>query len=443
MRTWLTVIVSALVALTGLILVAPGVADGVADGRSGQGVTPTSIKLGITYLDAAAIKNVVNIDPGNYQVVVRALIHQINAKGGINGRKIVPVFEPINPIGTAPAATACAALTEDDKVFAVIGFFQPADTACYLDTHETPILGATLTNSASTQAKAPWFNYVMSDNDLIPKEMKAFEQEGVFAKKKVAVVGDTSDRAEIGLVLSELKRLKVPVIQTAINSVPDTDQAATNSEYATIAQKFQAAGASVVIAVGDGGVSWPKALHANDSTYLPRLIVPDSADLGTVVSNKANYSGAELKGALTAGGTPSPAVEWNDPAMRRCVATVHAAEPKAVINDPVTATASTPVTWNAPENACQELALFADIAKAAGKTLNNTTFNRGGESLTHITLPGGGGTYDFGPGHHDGDGPVTIFEWNTATREVRGEDHGRLERVDRRAGHRCGHSTEQ
>jgi hypothetical protein len=47
--------------------------------------------------------------------------------------------------------------------------------------------------------------------------------------------------------------------------------------------------------------------------------------------------------------------------------------------------------WNAPENACQALALFADIAKAAGKTLNNTTFNRGRESLTHVTLPGGDG----------------------------------------------------
>ena len=55
----------------------------------------------------------------------------MNAKGGINGRKIVPVFEPIDPIGTTPAATACTALTEDDKVFAAIGFFQPADTACY------------------------------------------------------------------------------------------------------------------------------------------------------------------------------------------------------------------------------------------------------------------------------------------------------------------------
>ncbi len=328
------------------------------------------------------------------------------------------MFKPINPIGTAPAATACTSLTEDDKVFAVIGFFQPADTACYVDTHDTPMIGATLTKSEAAQAKAPWFNNVISDNDLIPKEMAAFEQEGVFSKKKVAVVGDTSDRPELALVLPELKKLKVKVVQTAINSVPDTDQAATNSEYATIAQKFQAAGANVVIAVGDAGVSWPKALHANDSTYLPRLIVPDSADLATVVSNKANYTSAELKDALTAGGTPSPAVEWNDPAMRRCVATVHAAEPRAVINNPITATASTPVTWNAPENACQELALFGDIVKAAGKTLNNTTFNRGGESLTHVTLPGGGGIYDFGRGHRDGDGPVTIFEWNAAAQKL-------------------------
>ena len=416
-RIFMAIVVT-LMAITALILAVSVIADGAADDQSGQGVTPTSIKLGITYLDAAAIQNIVNIDPGNYQVAYTALIDQINAKGGINGRKIVPVFEPIDPIGTAPAATACTTLTEDDKVFAVLGFFQAADTACYLETHDTPLIGATLTNAASAQAKAPWFNSIISDNDLIPKEMAAFKQEGVFAKKKVAVVGDTSDRAEVDLVLPELKSLNVNVVETAFNSVPDTDQAATNSEYAVIAQKFQAAGANVVIAVGGAGVSWTEALQDNQSTYLPKLIVPDYSDLETVLSSKTSSSGAELNGALTAGGTPPPAVEWNDPAMRRCVATVHAAEPNAVINNPVTATASTPVTWNAPENACQELALFEEIVKAAGKTLNTATFNRGGESLTHITLPGGGGTYDFGPGHRDGDGPVFLYEWNAAAKKL-------------------------
>ncbi len=398
MRKKLIVVMATMMAITGLIVVLPGIANGAADNQSGQGVTPTSIKLGITYLDASAIKNIVNIDPGNYQVAYTALIRQINAKGGINGRKIVPVFEPIDPIGTASAATACTALTEDDKVFAVIGFFQPADTACYVTAHAIPMIGATLTDAESASAKAPWFNPVDSDNDLIPKEMAAFKKEGVFADNKVAVVGDTSDKAEMDLVLSELKKLKVDVVQMAINGVPDDDQAATNSEFNLIAQRFKGAGAKVVIAVGDAGVSWPKALNSNQSTYLPRLIVPDSSDLGTVVSSPANYNGAELKGALTAGGTPAPAVEWNDPAMKRCVAIVQAAEPKAVINNPVTATASTPVTWNAPEGACQQMALFEAIVKAAGKNLNNATFKRGGESLTHLTIPGGGGVYEFWTG---------------------------------------------
>ena len=84
----------------------------------------------------------------------------------------------------------------------------------------------------------------------------------------------------------------------------------------------------------------------------------------------------------------------------------------------MTATASTPVTWDAPENACQVLALFEDVAKAAGKTLNDATFNQGGQSLTHITIPGGGGVFDFGPGHRDGDGPVFVYEWNSASKKL-------------------------
>jgi hypothetical protein len=285
--------VAALVVITSLIFVVSGSASSAATDQAVQGVTPTSIKVGITYLDTSAIKNIVNIDPGNFQVAYTALIHQINAKGGINGRKIVPIFQPIDPIGTAPAATACTTLTEDDKVFAVIGFFQAADTACYLETHDTPLIGATLTKASAARSKAPWFNDVISDNDLVPKEMEAFHQEGVFARRKVAVVGDTSDQAEVGLVLSELKKLKVNVVQSATNSVPDTDQAATDSEYAVIAQKFKAAGANVVIAVGDAGVSWPEALQDNQSTYLPRLIVPDYSDLETVRRHPAARRGME------------------------------------------------------------------------------------------------------------------------------------------------------
>jgi hypothetical protein len=98
--------------------------------------------------------------------------------------------------------------------------------------------------------------------------------------------------------------------------------------------------------------------------------------------------------------------------MKRCFATIQAAEPSAVINNPVTATASTPVTWTAPQTACVQVALFADILKAAGKTLTNKTFASGAASLTHLTLPGGGGTFNFSSGHNDGNGPVFVYQWS-------------------------------
>ncbi|HLN16770.1 MAG TPA: ABC transporter substrate-binding protein [Acidimicrobiales bacterium] len=420
MRKAVAALVGLLAATTVLVQLATlGNADGAPNSQSGQGVTSSSIRVGITYPDVAAIRNIINVNPGDYRVAYTALINQLNAHGGINGRKIVPVFAPVDPLGTAGAATACTQLTEDDKVFVVLGFFQAADTACYLQTHDVPIIGASLSSTAAAQAKAPWFNNLISDSSLVPKEMAVFKQEGAFTGKKVAVVGQTADQAEVNLVVPVLHRLKVDVVQVAINDAPGTDTAALTAQYAIIAQKFKSSGANLVVAVGNAGQQWPRALQSNQSTYLPRLVTTDYTTLDAYVADKAGYSQAILQGALTAGGIPPPTVIWNDPAMRRCVATIQAAEPHAVIANPVTATASTPVTYTAPEVACTQVALFADIAKAAGPTLNNETFLRGGESLTHVTLPGGGGTFDFSGGHNDGNGPVFVYTWDPKANQLR------------------------
>ncbi len=403
-----------LASVTGLVVAGTG----AAAAQSGQGVTAGTIKVGVTYPDVAAIRNLINVDPGNYQAAYTALFNQINAKGGINGRKISPVFAAVDPLGTAGAATACTQLTEDDKVFAVLGFFQTPDVACYLETHTTPIVGVSLTAQQSAAAKAPWFNDQISDSDLIPKEMAIFKQEGVFTGKKVGVVATSADSDETSLVGPALKKLKVNVVQTAVNSIPDTDTAAQIADYQTIAQKFQSSGVNLVVAVGNSGNGWPASLQDNQSTYTPRMIATDYNDLNAYVSNKAGVTQSIIKDVLTAGPTPPATVEWNDPAMKSCVATIKKAEPGASISNPVTATASTPVTYTAPETACQQVALFTDIVKAAGKTLDNQTFAKGGASLTHVSIPGGGGTFNFTGGHDDGNGPVFVYTWSPSTNKL-------------------------
>ena len=409
------VFLTLMILILGQITLAPAEA---AQSSSTEGVTDSAIHVGVTYPDISALKGIINVDPGNYNVAYTTLFDQINAHGGLGGRKIVPTFAAVDPTGTAGAAKACTQLTEDDKVFVVMGFFQAADVDCYTSLHGVPIIGASLSTAQAAAAKAAWFNNIISDSDLIPKEMALFSKEGVFKGKKVAVVDEAADAADMNLVMAALKKLKVDVVQTATNSAPTSDRVAQDQQFNTIAEKFQSVGANEVVAVGNAGNGWPRALQDNQSTYLPRLVASTYIDLDAYVEDSSGHSNAVLKNAITAGGYPPVAVVWNDPAMKKCVATIQAKEPKAKINNPVTATASTPVTWTAPEVACQQVALFTDIVHAAGKNLTNASFKSGGTSLTHVTIPGGGGTFNFSHGHGDGNGPVFVFQWDPTANKL-------------------------
>ena len=107
----------------------------------GNGVTATTIRVGIPYLDLSALWKVgVKLDQGNYPDAYNALIADMNAHGGIDGRRIVPYLVPVSPLGTAPAATACTQLTEDYKVLVAIFPDQPD---CYRQVHGTPTINGT------------------------------------------------------------------------------------------------------------------------------------------------------------------------------------------------------------------------------------------------------------------------------------------------------------
>ena len=53
----------------------------------------------MTYVDTKALAAVnLNYNLGDYEATYKALFDDINAKGGINGRKIEPIFAPDRPV---------------------------------------------------------------------------------------------------------------------------------------------------------------------------------------------------------------------------------------------------------------------------------------------------------------------------------------------------------
>lgn len=107
---------------------APGAVSAPAAGAGavGPGITATEIRLGIAYFPDAAAANAAlgaaGANSGDQRDYYNAVIGDLNARGGLLGRKVVPIYheyrsgEPIDPQHEA----ACNKWTKDNKVFAIL-----------------------------------------------------------------------------------------------------------------------------------------------------------------------------------------------------------------------------------------------------------------------------------------------------------------------------------
>jgi hypothetical protein len=400
-----TVIVATFCGLRGMGLAAASAAT--------QGVTATTIRVGIPFVDVAAVKAVgVNINWGNVTDAYQAVIANINAHGGINGRKIVPFIMAVDPTGAAPAATACTALTQDDKVFAVIA---PLSPTCYLQAGVPVVAG--ILQSAGGTGVAQNFSLAPPASTYDPLQLSIYSKQGVFKAKKVGVfAGVTTDETELKIVQAALAKLHVDVVSTAIDSAPQGDLSAENEQVAVITQKFQQLGVNEVVAVGYGSSIWPEALSAIQSSFNPPWVATSEADFTGDVggSNNPEY----LSNVTTSLPLPGGAVVWSNPGTQACVKLVRKAYPSDHINAYSATLPGSEATWTGIEQACTDMALFTAIAKAAGKHLTVASFVHAGYGLRNVVIPGSAAPISFAPNRPFALGPVYMVHYDASTKSI-------------------------
>ncbi|MDQ1462394.1 MAG: hypothetical protein QOI08_3878, partial [Actinomycetota bacterium] len=71
------------------------------DTSLGRGVTATQINVGVMMIDFSCIESLVDSVEPDQQRAFQVYFDDINAKGGINGRKVVPVFKSYCPTNLA------------------------------------------------------------------------------------------------------------------------------------------------------------------------------------------------------------------------------------------------------------------------------------------------------------------------------------------------------
>ena len=357
------------------------------------GVTATTIRIGIPYVDLSAVRQFgIKLDQGNYPDAYNALIANINAHGGIDGRHLVPYLVAVNPVGTAPAATACTQLAEDDKVFVAIAPQQPD---CFLQQYKVPTITGTF-QDVTGSASAPNFTLTPPPIAYDPVQLAAFARQGVFKGKTVGLfAGGLTDQPELNVARSTLARLHVKVADAAVDSAPTTDQSAVYQQQSIIAQRFESSHVDEVVAVGTGSLIWPDALAANQSTYHPSWVATSQPSLETGVL-AASIPSAYLKNVLTSSPIPSNYQIWHTPAVQQCARIVRKAYPSDKMTPPTNPISGSDQTFYSVEAACTNLALFTTIAKAAGKDLTLSSFAKAGYGLRHVTIAGAATPVSFG-----------------------------------------------
>jgi ABC-type branched-subunit amino acid transport system substrate-binding protein len=214
-----------------------------------RGVTPDSIKIGVLLLDAQKLlENAgVELNWGDNEGQYQSAIDAINEAGGVLGRKIDPVYVFVDPLSETGYQEACVQLTEDEEVFAVVGFTRPADAAlCYAENGDTPFVGylSDITSDVTARATLP----IITSNALPERLDRALvtvvAETGELEGKTIAIIGNTEGSNQ--LVADTLTELGFEAVSQTVTAAPTDDAVADAAEFDIVVQKWISEGVDFV-----------------------------------------------------------------------------------------------------------------------------------------------------------------------------------------------------
>ncbi len=356
---------------------------------SWRGVTADTITVGVSLLNFELLKEMGLSQSGwgDQEGVFQALVDDVNANGGINGRELVAVYDYYSPISGEDATRACTVLTQDNSTFAVLlGFVGPlAGSAdpCIVGTNETVLVGGEQTPSEMEQARAPWFNVEPTTDNQTDTLLDLLIQTGRTDGARIYVVSHQSAVGDEPLVLEALAARGLEVAGNAILDANDGDTAGQDNIMQVISEKIRAEGANAVFINGNPSATI-RGLSQNG--LMGSLAVWSNNEAG-LNNLGATFDHEAARGVIASGG-PGDTEIWNDPLLQECVDIVRAAIPEADLRPPEELTLEDENWFNSVRRYCGHLWLFVAIAEAAGPDLTPETFEAAAYTLTDFALPG-------------------------------------------------------
>lgn len=360
---------------------------------SWRGVTEDTINVGVLMLDFELLVDI-NLSPagwGDQQGVWQALIANLNANGGINGRTVEAVYEYYSPIDPVDAERACTALTQDNEVFAVLGgFVGPlAGTAdpCITGLNETILVGGEINAAELEQSKAPWYHPSATVEASTENLLGLLVETGRLTEgMPVFVIAGRAAEATVDPVVEAFEARGADVVGRGVIEANDGETLAQNQQLEVILERFRESGAEAIMIPGNPAATIRGIGLAGLNGQIPVWTNNPAGlnNLGETITDKSIANGV-----LTSLGATDTEIYEHPLYQSECNDVVAAAMPDADIRPPTEYEEHEENWFNPVRRYCRHLALFVEIATAAGVNLTHDSFRAGAESLTDFTLPGG------------------------------------------------------
>jgi ABC-type branched-subunit amino acid transport system substrate-binding protein len=349
----------------------------------GTGVTDDSIKLGVTLIDYECIpKSFVSSVYVDQPEAYRAYIDNINEHGGINGRKVEPVFQFICPLQPAAAVQACTSVTDDKQVFAVVGsMYDPTGDAqlCVAEQHKTILITDGLSQEMIDQAPP---GLLLSPGITSDRRLKVImsllKSQHTLDGKKVAILTEAAATSPADdVVKPALDAMGLEQGSEAVLSISGQDTTAAQSQLDSFIEKWKTEHVDALIMVGTAASS-EQFVNKIKGAIPDMQLVADTTAVASGGQNdvKKHVVPNPYDGIITAEGriflehseTPNFTYcsdIWEQQTGKPIpLPNVVVKLPNGQEND---------VYGNA-EEACSYVTMFQDIATHVGKNLNNTNW---------------------------------------------------------------------
>ena len=371
---------------------------------SSVGVTASTITVAFPVSNLEALSQNLgfetDVEYSEQTKAINLFVDQINDSGGINGRKIKPVIVKIDPTNETAMRSVCKDWTEGSgAVFAVldgVGTWTGDDQLCLTQEGHTPLISQWSTVPDWTQMGSPYLWWTGPNEAQV---LKATVDWGLSTgligpHRKLGIVAGDRPSDQLALndyLLPDLKSAGVTAVVEPIAADP-SEAGATTTDAPLVVEKLRSAGVTSVLPLIPFNVFFPVLQAQTQQNYFPKLLLSDyefsiESALGLIPYpfTKA-LNGQEGVTTETLGGIDDdrPYSEGGyDPGDRSCFDIWHTAYPQIPKGNQ-----SFYIEEQGPiQGWCQEIRLFAQAAKMAGRDLNRRTFV---EAMSKITsFPGG------------------------------------------------------